>query len=489
MLTGCERQSTPQPDPRLLRRPLTNRVDIQNVILISIDTLRADHLGCYGHEYVKTPHIDAFAAEAMLFTTHINAAPSTLSSHTALMTGTYPHTHGTPKNGHVVNEKNIMLAEVLQEAGFVTAGFVAAFPLDSVVGFAQGFIHYDDEFDDLKTRQVRDQTQRRGDKVTDVVLKWLKAYHAQSAGAGRLFLFAHYFDVHWPYDAPPPYGGMYQTGGSAPDGSMKAVHRTRRMLSKGQVERGRRAADVLRREYGAEITYCDLQVGRLLEDLKARGYYDNSLMIITSDHGETFDEHLDVYAINHGVSVFDTEIHTPLIVRFPKGRFGGRTVSRLVSNIDVMPTILHLLDLPENARLEGISFAGLIDGPLPERAPVFAEATQPFWKPYTELFHSDPIWLNRGKFQAIRSATHKYMFRLPDQRFGLFDLAKDPGEQANLLTNQAGADADLAKQMRRQLERWCQIEPDLVSPDLRTLREVDQKLKDLGYLDAEDAGD
>ncbi|MCP4250204.1 MAG: sulfatase [bacterium] len=492
ILPGCERRSTPPPASRLPRPPrtaLASKVDIQNVILVSIDTLRADHLGCYGHKYVDTPNIDAFAADSMLFTAHINAAPSTLSSHTALMTGTYPHTHGTPKNGHVINDKNTMLAEVLKEVGFETAGFVAAFPLDSVTGFDQGFDHYDDECDALKTRLVRDQTQRRGDKVSDAVLRWLREHDARRADDDRLFLFAHYFDAHWPYEAPPPYGGMYRTDGPAPDGSMKAVHGIRRLLKEGPSERGRQAAEMLRREYCAEITYCDLQVGRLLDHLKARGYYDNSLIIITSDHGETFDEHLDVYAINHGVSVFDTEIRTPLIVRFPKGRFGGRTVSRLVSNIDVMPTILHLLNLPETDRLEGQSFAGLIDGPLPERVPVFSEATQPHWEPYTELFHSDPIWVNRGKFHAIRSATHKYMFRLPDERFGLFDLTKDPGEQADLLDIESEADTDLADRMRRKLEQWRLIEPDLDSPDLRADRTVHDKLTSLGYTGDEDTED
>ena len=262
ILTGCERQSTPQPEPGSSRPPLANRVDIQNVILISIDTLRADHLGCYGHEYVKTPNIDAFAAEAMLFATHINAAPSTLSSHTALMTGTYPHTHGVPKNGHVVNDANIMLAEVLREAGFMTAGFAGAFPLDPVVGFAQGFDHYDAEFDDLKTRLVRDQTQRRGDKVTNAVLKWLNGHHAKGGDAGRLFLFAHYFDAHWPYEAPPPFGRMYRTDKSPQSGSMETVVRIRIHLEiegyPGFLELGLDLGDVIRRRVlvlGAEIAH------------------------------------------------------------------------------------------------------------------------------------------------------------------------------------------------------------------------------------------
>ena len=491
-VTGCE----PEPEARVRpprqrppRAALTNRVDIKNVILVSIDTLRADHLGCYGHPFVKSPNIDAFAREGLLFTNHVSAAPSTLASHTSLMTGTYPHTHGVPKNGHTVSDENIMLAEMLKEAGFATAAIIGAYPLDPIFNFDQGFDYRDVEYDHFAgpKHQERTESERRGDHVTEAALKWLDGAFLANSGPNskpeRLFMFVHYFDVHWPYEAPPPYGGMYRQDKLPLDGSMATIKQAWKLNLQGDRERLKQVAQVLHAEYCAEITYCDHQLGLLLDGLKSRNLYENSLIIVTADHGETMLEHAN--AINHGMSVFDTEIHTPLLVRLPDGRFGGQRVDRLVSSIDVVPTILHLLDLPEHNRLEGYSFAGLINGPLPPREPVFAEATQPWWE---DKYDNDPIWPNRGKHQCIRTATHKYALCTADKRAAFFNLVEDPVEHVNLLRGGREHDADLAASLRKQLEQWRDDAYPLSSPEVDE-REAINRLRDLGYIGgAEDDG-
>lgn len=470
---GCEDQ--PKRKPRPPRTPLKNKTDIDHVILISIDTLRADHLACYGHPFVQSPNINQLAAEGVLFTRHVSAAPTTLASHTSLMTGTYPHTHGIPKNGYVVNEENVMLAEMLKEGSFATAAFVGAFPLDAQFRFDQGFDHFDAKFDLARETHVRDWAQRRAETVTDAVLQWLdtaKAGHDQ-----RLFLFVHYFDVHWPYEAPPPHRGMYRRDSLSSDGSMPEIQQAQKLLRDPATrEEGLRRTRALDAEYCAEITYCDYQIGRLFQGLKNRRLFDNSLIVLTSDHGETMHEHSNVF--NHGISVYETEIHIPLIMRFPGGRFGGRRVDRLCSNVDLVPTLLHLLDLPDNDRVEGESFAGVIDGPLPPRGAVFAEATQPWTVP---KFNDDPVWLNQTKFQCLRTERYKYASRLGDRRFEFYDLRSDPAEQVNLLTGGRRYDQVLFKRLRDQLEQWRAQARPLPSECLDSPEAI-EKLRALGYV-------
>jgi len=463
---GCGQQGPPPPAPGLERQ------EIRNVILIAMDTTRADHLACYGHPYIETPNIDRLAAEGILFKQHISAASTTLASFTSLMTGTYPHTHGVPRNGFIVNPGNRMMAEVLKQAGFTTAGFIGALPLDGKFGFDQGFDHYDTDYE-FAVREAKEifQAQRRADNVTDAALGWLAAN-----GSERHFLFVHYWDPHLPYDAPEPFMGRYRQAGLAYDPAIEKVLAARKML-KGPApkQHKQKLAALYAAEYGAEISYTDQQIGRLLTGLEEQDLLENSLVILTADHGETMNEHEN--KIQHGKSVFDTEIRTPLIMRFPGGRSGGRRCDHLVSNIDVLPTLIDLLGLEAGEGMEGRSFAGIVDGALPQRVPVFAEATQPWWN---GIFDNDPQWANRGKFQCVRTNRYKYLFRLPDRKFGLFDLQADPLEQHNLLLGEH--DQAMARAMRTQLEQWRDDVRLKGTPQFTDSFDVIEGLKSLGYV-------
>ena len=174
---------------------------LRSLVLISIDTLRADRLGCYGYERDTSPHIDGLAAEGVRFTNAASAASTTLTSHTSLMTGTWPHTHGVARNGCEVPDENVMLAEVLRGHGFRTAAFVGAAPLDAVVRFDQGFEIYDSRY----SVEASIEPERRAEEVTDAVLGWLDRERPKK----RLFLFAHYYDCHAPYAPPAPFTGLF----------------------------------------------------------------------------------------------------------------------------------------------------------------------------------------------------------------------------------------------------------------------------------------
>ncbi|WP_419190940.1 sulfatase [Saltatorellus ferox] len=433
---------------------------IKHVVVISVDTLRADFLSCYGHEYVKSPTIDGFEEEGVRFSQVMSAAPTTLASHTSLFTGKYPHSHGVPRNGYEVPEANEMLAEVLARFGFTTAGFVGAAPLDTDVMFHQGFEEYDAQF--TLVEDVREGIyQRSAPEVNAAALAWLDEIDLKRHD--RLFLFLHYFDVHAPYSVPAPFGGMYSSHASdhgalaAIDTSMEGFKVVRKELmeearrlspgkqrqppEEGFAERLResgsaavRAADAMIAEYAAGVTWTDHHLGELFVALKARGLWEETLIVITADHGETLYDHTNLF--NHGNSVFASETHVPLLVRFPGGQFAGRTIDAPVSNVDVMPTVLDLLELPAPTEVEGVSLKPLIEGEALDRGPIFSEAT----KPYDKLnFNADPLWKNQGKYQAVRVGRYKYLFRLPDNKFRLYDMESDPDEEKNLLRE--GADA------------------------------------------------
>jgi len=184
----------------------------RHVVLISLDTTRRDHIGCYQRSAVATPHIDRFAAEGLRCNNHLTPATTTLASHASMFTGKYPQNHGVPRNGFVLHRENPLLAEILGAAGFRTAGFLGSFALDSRFGIARGFEHYDQEFDIFFGEDGADQNQRRATAVTDAV----DAYLDRARGADRRFLFVHYFDPHQPYDPPAEYAARYVSPSGTP---------------------------------------------------------------------------------------------------------------------------------------------------------------------------------------------------------------------------------------------------------------------------------
>ena len=413
----------------------------KNLVVILIDTLRADHLGAYGHPRVQTPHIDSLALESVVFEKAFTVVPTTLASTASIFTGHYPRTLGLPRNHFVLSDSAVTLAETLSRAGYSTAAFVAAMPLSSRTKISQGFEFYHEGFKKVGERLI---PQRRGEKVTDSVLSWLGRRDSRP-----YFLFVHYFDVHFPYDPPPPYDSLY-TAPDPPeiDGTLDSLKKLRDDLQGGLG----RAAEIahVRSLYLGEITYVDREIGRLLEAIHRDGSLDQTLLILMADHGETFEEHeLDYF--NHGRMVYDTTLHIPLIFRLPHGQFSGRRVKEMVRTIDIAPTIYELLDISSAPEMEGVSFAPLLRGESAEtERTVFAEATMPY--------DVEPKfgWPNEKKAKCVRTDRWKYVW-IPylQDREELYDLASDPGEYADLLTSVDGSPdtATVKRQLRTAMNR------------------------------------
>jgi arylsulfatase A-like enzyme len=395
----------------------------------------------------------------------MTAAPTTLASHTSLFTSKYPHNHGTPRNGFMINKANVMLPEVLKQAGFRTAGFLGSFALDSRFDFSQGFDHYDEEFEEFIGRDGVDQNQRNAESVTDAVI----GYMDDAGIPSNLFLFVHYFDPHGPYAPPPEYCRMYENSGAY-----------REWLEKiqGDLSKWDRNDAINAVCYAGEMTYTDEHVGRLIEYLKQKGILDDAILIVTSDHGENFTEHPAKW--NHGYTVYQTTMQSICMIRLPEAARGGTRIGRLYSNIDIFPTLLAYL---------GLNVPGGIDGEAvdldPEQGDIsvsprvrFGEATKPH-----KNVETDPRWFNNRKARCIRSGNWKYIRTPYKDMEELYDLSKDPYEQKNLLIDPSPGSLEKANVLREQLLAWTDSASPLASrfePGQR--EETIKKLKSLGYL-------
>src|SRR5437867_898810 len=280
--------------PAATPRELTAADARPNVIFITIDTLRADHLGCYGYGRIQSPNIDALARSAARFTHAYTPVPITLPAHTAMFTGSFPM--GSGMHDFAVNRLSpsvVTLAKVLSENGYATAAFIGAAVLDSSFGLNQGFETYFDHFDfNRLDESAVDQVERRGDAVIDAALGWLKRNRRQP-----FLLWVHLYDPHYPYAPPEPYAGRYKA-----------------------------------HPYDGEIAFDDAQVGRLVSALKETPSFTNSLVVLAGDHGEGLGEHGEK---NHGFFIYNSTLHVPLVVKVPGG--APRVVEAEVSVVDLIP--------------------------------------------------------------------------------------------------------------------------------------------------------
>jgi arylsulfatase A-like enzyme len=464
VLAGCRCTPAPAPTPK-------------HVVIISIDTLRPDFLGAYGHPWVKSPNLDALAAEGYLFEDFISAAPTTLASHTSLFTGTWPHTHGVPRNGFLIHDDNVMLPELFADAGFETAAFIGGYPLIKRFNFDQGFEHFDSDFDPRTPGLKVYGSQRNAENLTDATLAFLEQRDAERP----LFLFMHYFDVHAPYMPPEPYYSMYRKEKSMISGTLDDTFRVKRNIRRPQTaSKAKKQSDALTRLYAAEVTYTDEHIGRLITWLKEREMLDDTLFIVTADHGETMGEHPMIEVWDHGYSVFDTTVKVPLIIRRPQAWGAGKRVEHLASNIDLMPTLVEMFGFALPARNEGKSFlASMDDKPFVPRTHAFSEATKPSTPDY-EKGHS---WRNKVKPKGVRTETHKFMHHPKLDRWRLHDVGVDPDEVKNLYD--AASPSDLQNALSGELETWV-----LAADPLGAEKDDDEGsrelLEALGYVEGEE---
>ncbi len=400
----------------------------KHLLLVTIDTLRADRLGAYGNATVATPNLDRLARDGAMALHASAQVPLTRPSHVSLFTGLYPAEHGIRDNVSPPLGKNVpVLAEILQQRGFLTGGFVSSIVLSKQSGLSRGFAHYADRFDvGEDDARFLNTIQKRGDVTVAEATAWLA-----EPGPARRFAWVHLYDPHDPYEPPEPYASRYAG-----------------------------------RPYDGEVAWSDELVGRLDTALSAAGLRDETLLVVTSDHGEGLDEHGEAV---HGFFVYETTLHVPLIVRGP-GVVPGTKLNALVRTIDVMPTALDLLGLGElTPHVSGRSLKPALEGARIEDEPAFAESLVP-------LIHYG--W---SDLRALRDGRWKYILA---PRPELYDLDRDPGELENLVDREP----QRARAFRSGLEQRLRTEQATlrdagagnasVSPDML------EKLGSLGYVGA-----
>lgn len=397
-----------------------------SVVLVTLDTTRADRIGAYGARVVPTPHLDRVAREGVLFEEAIAQAPLTLPSHATLFTGRYPPFHGVRHNGtYQLPASETTLAERLRQAGFETAGFVGAFVLNRGFGVEQGFDVYD-EVPVSRYRGGRDQifeAERTADDVNRRVFAWL-----DRRGAGRFFLWVHYYDPHDPYQ-PPETPARSLAG----DG------------------------------YDREISYVDACFGDLLKRLRKEGLLDRSLLVVAGDHGESLGEHGEK---THGLFLYESALRVPLLLRAPGLLPAGGRVRGPVELADVAPTVLDLLGLPPLENAQGRSLRARISGE--------EDATDAVVRTETLL-----PWLDFGwsELRAVREGPFKYIEApVPE----LYDLRQDPREEVNLATVEPERVARLAAMLAGWKEGAEGTAPTEASRGLTA--EEEAMLRSLGYL-------
>ncbi len=402
-----------------------------NVVLITIDTLRADHLGCYGYKQIKTPNIDGLAADSSRFERAYTVVPVTLPSHTAMLTGTYPMLSGMHDfSANKLSPQQGTMATVLKQAGYATGAVVASAVLDSRFGLNQGFDFYYDHFDFSRLEEANlDEMERPGNVVADQALDWL-GKNSQK----KFFLWMHLYDPHYPYRPPEPYSREYAS-----------------------------------QPYDGEIAFADEQVGRLLRFLKDKGLYQNTVIVLSGDHGESLGEHGEK---THGFFIYNVTMHVPLIIHLP-GKPATQTVADPVSLVDLMPTVLAATGLDIPSQVQGRSLLSALRGEKIDRDRTL----------YGETF-LPRLHFNWSELRGAENA--KYHF-IDAPRPELYDLTKDPGELRNLFPEKKA----VAEEMRAKLAGL--IREYSAGKELAEKTGLDpalmERLKSLGYAGFSGGGD
>jgi arylsulfatase A-like enzyme len=429
-----------------------------NILLITLDTTRADRLGCYGSFAGLTPNLDALASKGTVFERAIAQASVTPVSHASILTGLNPYSHGLRvmhgTSSNRLADAKVTLAEVLEQAGYQTAAFVSAFPVTERFGLHQGFDTFDGDFGEANRDQAVGPTgivntgraQRRADHTTDRALAWLR-------DCGEpFFLWVHYFDPHDPFVLPPK-------------DFQQSIHMPPEAKSDLQVR--------LRAIHEGEVRYMDLHLGRLLDELERTGLADEMVIVVVADHGEGLGDH-DWWT--HGI-LYQEQVRVPLIIRAP-GKAEGRRVRRLARTIDIMPTVLDLAGVGPEARppMDGVSLIPQLEGRAVDRRLVaYSDSVNTLTYRFAE-----GVTDHKGEVLfAVLDWPWKLIYHQKEpSNSELYNLADDPGELHNLLPARQDQARRLFAELRsRDFLPGDELETEEMSP------EDIERLKSLGYIE------
>ena len=412
------------------------------IFFISIDTLRADRLRVYGSIRTSTPAIDRLAADGVVFENAYAHSPQTLPSHTSILSGELPYVHGVRDNiGFTVKEGQRFLQHRLKESGYSTAAFVSSYVLRRQTGFHQGFDVFDDRLPPVSPEQPLGQVQRRGEETIAAAINWIDAQASPKA-----FVFAHIYEPHTPYTPPDRF--------KTPD------------------------------LYDGEVAYADEIIGRLLQHLRTRGWYDDALIVLFSDHGEGLGDHGEE---EHGIFLYRETIRVPLIIKLPRSAGAGRRIAEPVQHADLVPTVLELIDGPAEAgpdRREGsiaervgAGFSRPIGRSL---VPAFTgTGTLPLTNIYSESL-SPRYHFGWSELYALSDDRYR-LIRAPKDE--LYDLSQDARELSSIAEEHSQVRTAMRSALDRMIAGSSVAAPSAVSAEDR------QKLAALGYVGTQTGSD
>lgn len=392
-----------------------------NVLLITLDTTRADRLGCYGYSPAKTPVLDRLAQQGVLFERAYAPVPLTLPSHASMLTGLYPPEHGLRNNGQAALPQGLpTLATELQAVGYETGAFVAAFVLDHKFGLQRGFETYNDDLSTADPSLHGHHQYRDGSLVIDSALRWLRPRISKP-----FFCWVHLFDPHFPYlTHEDRFGTQFQD-----------------------------------RPYDAELAYVDNEIGRLLSTLQKSGALEHTVIVVVGDHGESLGEHGE---LSHSMTVYDATLQVPLLVISPQESQPGHRVAEPVSLVDLTPTLLDRLGMRPLPQASGRSLrAALSGGPL-TTMPCYAETDEPY--------HS-------GHWSPLRALITQQWKYIRSPKAELYDLLADPRELQNLATESP----DQLQKLEGELTAWEERMNQRLAGNVALTEQERRALSSLGY--------
>lgn len=427
-----------------------------NVLVLVVDALRPDHMGCYGYPLPTSPAMDALARRGVLFADATSLASYTRAAVPSIFASVHPGAHGILNQGkevEILSDEYVTLAETLKERGYVTAAFAPNPSLHRSFNFDQGFDLYDDDFQ-IGVRGAQEfETARR---INERTLAWLRANPEKP-----FFAYLHYRDVHAPYVPPAPYDKMFDKPGAGrplseaeykshpPD--MRKPHRFRDL-------------DTYVELYDGEIRYTDDHLGRFLETISKEGFLENTVIFLTADHGESFLEHR---SWTHGSGLYEELTRVPLLMVLPGDEHKGRRVTEPVQTTDIYPTVLELLDAELPPQVQGRSLLGDLDA----KRPVFSEAL---------VSRRHRPW-NFGQMVAVRSGGWKLIYNRWGRSGELYNLAQDPGETRDLVDLHPEKARELLRMISAQDKENAQRSHRVQGTE-ELPEDVVEGLKSLGYI-------
>lgn len=391
-----------------------------NVLLITMDTTRADRLGCYGYTKGRTPNLDSLARKGVLFENVYCQVPLTLPSHCSIMTGTYPFAHRVHNNGtYALGPEHETIAKILKARGFKTGAIVASFSVDSRFGLGQGFEIYDDDIQPGQPFKT-ENSERRAERVFALFSVWLESHSKE-----QFFAWVHFFDPHSPYQPPSPYKEEFAAN-----------------------------------PYDGEIAYMDASIGAIVDKLKEKNILGQTLVVLAGDHGEAFGEKVET---GHGVFLYDETMKVPLLFYSENRLPAGKVVRSRVRLVDIAPSILDLLNLPKMSQAQGTSLVPYIEGREKNDRETYIET----FYPKENYGWSELIGFIRDDWKYIRAPKPE-----------LYNLKTDPNENTNVYS----ATPKIASDLNRGLETLIKKSAGIAGTTNRALTvEEEERLRSLGY--------